>query len=913
MSGHNGREKYLTTNRENEVKDLKIRGSLTMSYDTIQHINTTGVTLGFDNIQYPTVFHGSASGAYSFPGTYTVEMLLNDFRKITPMEAYTTFLQKVRNNTTHTITYNLPNGCTTHSGATFVEIPTHQEYIMQYQLKTSPLSFEVTPAQLTLANGTAIFQPLAAILTDFAVLTGGGIVCRDLTGSHHYRSVTTTTPGSIAITNPDGIAGDIVVDYVGAPGGVSSFEGRTGAVVSANGDYTASEITNVPSGTIAATNVQTAINELNNEKQPINTALTNLAALPGNGYVVQTGADTFVNRTITTATPASVTITNGDGVAANTQINFTGVSSFEGRTGNVVSANGDYTASEVTNVPAGTIAATNVQTALNELDTEKVPYQIGLPENQIMITNAAGTLEPLVLTDDTATGGMKSTSLVKTTDVKLHSTVIRTGYSAISLWHELVVPFLDSQVLSLDVRVELSGWSGTPYTIYQMSFDVGRLFGAFPFDYNYELIDGGALLSTNVRLYHDSATHIVRLYYLSSAFCAANVYVTPGGGTAGSLQPLNIDCGAGPDPDNLGGGDVLVFDASTAARNGDKVPSQIGLPENQILITDNTGQLEPLVLTGDDLSTTVVKTTDVELRSHTAWINVPNVGGPPWYQITEAFSIDGGTPYLMMEVCNGAGQSVPFGNYPTFAHIIIELNKIRNSDPPYYIYRLVQGTWNGTQLRVYFNAATEEFKVFARSTAFNGLRIALSPATRIPTALIDCGTGVNPTGITGYTLAWDLTYAQNENRFDRLFITNPSSTGAAAQPVYWTNAGGATQYELTVGVPSALEFKNILPDVDFHTEKLYNIIMKTYAWKADESQKPYLGIIADEIAADDDLKYLVTYDWKNPERIVGYNNDYLVMFMLKELQRLKTENNTLLSHLQYLYSHLGLAYPPVIE
>lgn len=47
------------------------------------------------------------------------------------------------------------------------------------------------------------------------------------------------------------------------------------------------------------------------------------------------------------------------------------VTSVFSRTGNVVSANGDYTASQVTNVPAGGIAATDVQTALNELDTEK--------------------------------------------------------------------------------------------------------------------------------------------------------------------------------------------------------------------------------------------------------------------------------------------------------------------------------------------------------------------------------------------------------------------------------------------------------------------------------------------------------------------------------------------------------------
>ena len=49
------------------------------------------------------------------------------------------------------------------------------------------------------------------------------------------------------------------------------------------------------------------------------------------------------------------------------------VTSVFGRPGNVVATNWDYTASQVTNVPAGGIAAVTVQTAIDELDTEKAP------------------------------------------------------------------------------------------------------------------------------------------------------------------------------------------------------------------------------------------------------------------------------------------------------------------------------------------------------------------------------------------------------------------------------------------------------------------------------------------------------------------------------------------------------------
>jgi hypothetical protein len=48
-----------------------------------------------------------------------------------------------------------------------------------------------------------------------------------------------------------------------------------------------------------------------------------------------------------------------------------------GRTGAVVAATSDYDASQIDNTPAGTIAATDVQAAINELDAEKASYEQG--------------------------------------------------------------------------------------------------------------------------------------------------------------------------------------------------------------------------------------------------------------------------------------------------------------------------------------------------------------------------------------------------------------------------------------------------------------------------------------------------------------------------------------------------------
>ena len=82
-------------------------------------------------------------------------------------------------------------------------------------------------------------------------------------------------------------------------------------------------------------------------------------------------ADVILTLPVDDGDPSEVLQTDGSGVLSWVAIASAPVTSIHGRTGVVVSANGDYTASEVTNVAAGTVAAVTVQAAINELDTEK--------------------------------------------------------------------------------------------------------------------------------------------------------------------------------------------------------------------------------------------------------------------------------------------------------------------------------------------------------------------------------------------------------------------------------------------------------------------------------------------------------------------------------------------------------------
>ncbi len=83
------------------------------------------------------------------------------------------------------------------------------------------------------------------------------------------------------------------------------------------------------------------------------------------------------------------------------------VDSVFGRTGNVTATNGDYTASQVTNVPAGTVSATTVQAAITELDSEKAAGASSSVDSEIVLFSST---TGKVLKRATGTGYAKITS-----------------------------------------------------------------------------------------------------------------------------------------------------------------------------------------------------------------------------------------------------------------------------------------------------------------------------------------------------------------------------------------------------------------------------------------------------------------------------------------------------------------------
>jgi len=160
----------------------------------------------------------------------------------------------------------------------------------------------------------------------------------------------------------------------------------------AAGDHTASVITNVPAGSIVAVTVQAAITELDTNKLAVSQKasvsdidtgtedahyVTSLG-IRGSGILSTAASGEYAGQGVSSGLPGdSFLIEDTAAAGVKKKLLLSAITTLWTATINTLigthkGAAGDHTASVITNVPAGNIAATTVQAALNELDSEKI-------------------------------------------------------------------------------------------------------------------------------------------------------------------------------------------------------------------------------------------------------------------------------------------------------------------------------------------------------------------------------------------------------------------------------------------------------------------------------------------------------------------------------------------------------------
>lgn len=237
----------------------------------------------------------------------------------------------------------------------------------------------------------------------------------DAVDAHDASAISNVPSGNLAATDVQSALNELQTHIDTVETSSAGVQANLDAHINDTTDaHDASAVSSIPSGNLAATDVQSALNELQSD---IDTRATTTAL---NDHITD-AVDAHDASAISSVPSGNLAATDVQSALNELQSDIDTRATTTALNDHITDTTDAHDASAISSVPAGNLAATDVQAALNELDTEKAKINGDLANSFSMLRSEIATATDAATTGSNASLAAFTQGIIRLTNASLVS------------------------------------------------------------------------------------------------------------------------------------------------------------------------------------------------------------------------------------------------------------------------------------------------------------------------------------------------------------------------------------------------------------------------------------------------------------------------------------------------------------